>query len=201
LNQEAVVAKQQSTMAVNYNFSTPYSDFVAATPDELAQIDHHTQLLQAEWEQTQRANALLARLQEPTLPMFSHTVSFASPETDFTGPGVLDMAIADQHAKTHAAHPTLLSFSSPESDFVAFHVDDTAVATSSAAYTALSFASPESDFSAPLEADIAWSEALVRMVEDRLSSVSYSSPESDYCAEYTVASTQRSLRLGNPELA
>lgn len=128
-------------------------------------------------------------------------MSFSSPETDFTGPGVLDMAIADQHAKTHASYPTMLSFASPEADFVAVHAGDTVVATSSAPPTALSFTSPESDFSAPQEADIAWSEALVRMVEERLSSVSYGSPESDYCAEHTVASTKRSLRLSIADLA
>lgn len=180
-------------MTVNYNFSSPYSDFVAATPDELEQIDQHAQLLHAEWEQTQRANALLQRLQEPTLPAFSNMVSFSSPETDFTGPGVLDMAIADQHAKTYETNPTMLSFASPESDFGAVHVSDMVNTGADAAPTSLSFSSPESDFSAPLVEDIAWSEAISRMVEERLSSVSYSSPESDYCAEPTVARVRRSL--------
>jgi hypothetical protein len=54
-------------------------------------------------------------------PLHPPTLSFSSPESDFTAPQPDEVAWATQAAAAFD-HPTALSFSSPESDFCAEHV-------------------------------------------------------------------------------
>ena len=114
---------------------------------------------------------------------FSHTMSFASPESDFTG-HIDKSKLAEAEASTYE-HSHTMSFASPESDFTG-HIDKSKLAEAEASTyepyehsQTLSFASPESDFTGHIDKS-KLAEASTYEPYEHSQTLSFASPESDF---------------------
>jgi PAS domain S-box-containing protein len=128
------------------------------------------------------------------------SLSFASPESDFTAPRAHDVLAAEKEAPYDLRW---LSLSSPESDFTAARPHELAAellvesAPSSSSFVAphLSFASPESDFTAAMPHEVVAGQQgfLSRLLEQAMqhqTTLSFASPESDFTSSTHIAVSQ-----------
>jgi len=150
------------------SFASPYADTLAA----------YSRLHDHEVVQSSLA----------TLLTTTSTISFTSPESDFSAPLEREIAWSTEVASMMVG--TNLSFASPESDFcedIESHMSTTTTSaivdvvapSASLGLSHLSFSSPESDFvSAPLQV----MDVMVPVASVDFSHLSFSSPESDFVA-------------------
>ena len=116
------------------------------------------------------------------LPVWTKSLSFASPESDFVSFPEKTMA----HFSSRTSEPAwsqTLSFASPESDFVSASkmehmVENSATKSNESWSKSMSFASPESDF---VSASLEGTDISATVVKEQWSeSLSFASPESDF---------------------
>jgi len=122
--------------------------------------------------------------------IWSNTLSFTSPESDFStdvnaDPQVQTLTFTDESIQSTDVWSNLLSFTSPESDFTAVNVRQTSTdekGQSTENYSnLLSFTSPESDFTA-LNTRLTSTDDKVQSSEQFSNLLSFTSPESDFTA-------------------
>eukprot|EP00535_Pseudo-nitzschia_heimii_P006440 CAMPEP_0197174066 /NCGR_PEP_ID=MMETSP1423-20130617/752_1 /TAXON_ID=476441 /ORGANISM="Pseudo-nitzschia heimii, Strain UNC1101" /LENGTH=338 /DNA_ID=CAMNT_0042622959 /DNA_START=91 /DNA_END=1107 /DNA_ORIENTATION=+ len=132
-----------------------------------------------------RGMATASSSSRQNLPVWTGSLSFASPESDFVS--FPEEATAQSNGRTSGkTWSQTLSFASPESDFVSAskkeHMVESSTSESNEATwsKSISFASPESDFVSfsPKETDISTTVVTSQWSE----SLSFASPESDFAS-------------------
>ena len=208
----------------DYSFASSESDFQSSS------INNQVQAITedaSKWESTSsivkhqlqhKNNLLMKILLAPTIVSFATPetdmqfdtkttkreytplLSFASPESDFTG------YIANYNDESVAEYATTLSFVSPESDFIASNAHDITAAHESVDVNDVhnphvNYASPETDYASTHVSPFSiHSDDTLKSAINNHSLLSFASPESDFCGSLARAETQRSLESAQEQL-
>jgi len=211
----------------DYSFASPESDFQSSPINNQVQAIAEDA---SKWESTssivkhqlQHKNSLLMKiLLAPTTVSFATPetdvqfdtkptsttkreytplMSFASPESDFTG------YIANYNDESVSEYAPILSFASPESDFIASNAHDITAAHESVDVNDVhnphvNYASPETDYASTHVSPFSiHSDDTLKSAINNHSLLSFASPESDFCGSLARAETHLTLLSAQEQL-